>query len=320
MKVDIGIANNGRILYPPVLDGVKVEWQRRAAGKMTFELASEDALQIAEGNRAQLQIDGKNMFLGFITRIARSKAPVWKITAMDSTWYLIRNKDTYNYQNKTPTQVIRMVADDYQLSCGQLAETGYTIKSRCEQDTSLMDIILNALDEAMTYTKQMHILYDDNGLLTLKPLAAMQLPLLIDADTAEDYDFSSSIEDGVYNKIKIVHEDTKAGKRSIYIAQDSGNIAKWGVLQLTDKVQTRATAQPKANGLLSLYNRPKRLFTVKDALGDPRVRGGSLLGCVMDLGMQKVMQNLIVDSVAHEFTNEQHLMKSLKLWGGPFSV
>jgi len=320
MKADIAIMNNGTVLYPPVLDGIAVEWQRRgAAGKMVFEMAIDPALSFEEGDRVQLQIDGKNMFLGFIHRFERTKERKWAVVAHDSTWYLIQNKDTFNYQNKTATQLIRMIAEDYQLSCGQLDESGFVIKSRCEQDTSLMDIILNALDEVLTNAKQMYVLYDDNGQLTLKNVEAMRLDLLIDEETAEDYKFASNLENGVHNRIRIVHEDTEAGVRSIYTAQDSGNIAKWGVLQLTDKVQTRSTARAKAEALLSLHNRPMRTFSIQNALGDTRVRGGSLLPCIIDLGPYKVMQHLMAESVKHKFDDNRHLM-DLKLRGGMFGV
>jgi hypothetical protein len=320
LKAELAIANNGAILYLPVLEGIKVDWQRRgAAGKMTFEVAMDDACKLAEGDAAALKIDGQDMFRGYVTRYSRTKEMKWSVTAMDQLWYLIKNKDTYNYQNKTLSQVVRMVADDYQLTCGELQDCGYVIKSRCEQDTSLMEIILNAMDEVLTNARQMYVLFDDCGKLTLKNIESMRLDLLADDETAEDYEYASSIEEGVYNKIKIVHEDAEAGKRNIYVAQDSANMAKWGVLQMTDKVQTRATAAPKANALLSLYNRPKRTFSLKNMLGDPRVRGGSMIGCVMDLGQEKVKQFLIVESVTHDFTNRQHLMSST-LRGGMFSA
>lgn len=124
-----------------------------------------------------------------------------------------------------------MIAEDFQLNVGDLEDTGYTIGSRVEDNQTLFDIIQTALDETLKATSQMYVLYDDVGKLTLKNIGSMKLGLLIDEDTAGDFDYKSSITSQTYDKIKLSYENKDTGKREIFVAQDSSNINQWGVLQ-----------------------------------------------------------------------------------------
>ena len=68
-----------------------------------------------------------------------------------------------------------MVGADFNLNLGSIADTGYKIPSRVEDNTSLFEMIENALDLTMQNTKQMFVLYDDFGKLTLKNLSDMRV-------------------------------------------------------------------------------------------------------------------------------------------------
>ena len=129
-----------------------------------------------------------------------------------------------------------MIADDYALNVGTLEDTGYVIESRVEENTSLFEMIANALDLTLTNTGEMYVLYDDFGKLTLKSLSSMYVGvpgayLMIDEETGENFDYTSSIDENTYNKIKLTYDNEDTGYREVYIAQDSSNINKWGILQ-----------------------------------------------------------------------------------------
>ena len=210
-----------------------------------------------------------------------------------------------------------MIADDFNLKVGTLEDTGYVIGSRTEDDSTLFDIVQNALDETLQAKTKLYVLYDDVGKLTLKNIESMKLDLLIDADTIGDYSYTTSIDDQTYNQIKITFENQDSGKREVFIAKDSANINKWGLLQYTDSVELSTSGAAKAEALLKLYNSLTRTLSVSNALGDIRVRGGSSVIVKLGLGDINVQSYLMVESVTHNFTNGQHLM-DLKLRGGQF--
>lgn len=238
------------------------------------------------------------------------------ITVYDQLYYL-KNKDTYVYSNKTAAAVIRMIAEDFQLNVGALADTGYTIASRVEDSKTLFDIIQTALDETLKATSQMYVLYDDVGKLTLKNIGDMKLGLLVDNETAGDFDYKTSIASQTYDKVKLSYENKDTGKREIFIAQDGSSINQWGVLQYYEKIDSTANAKAMADALLSLYNTKTRTLKLKDVLGDVRVRAGTMLVVMLGLGDMNLSSYLMVEQVKHTFSNEQHVM-DLNMRGGTF--
>lgn len=319
MKVDLIIQHGNVIQYPAVAEGIELSLERKGTpGKLTFTVVKDEVLNFEEGDACKLTVDGVDVFFGFVFTKKRNKDRTISVTAYDQLRYL-KNKDTYVYENKTATEVVQMIAGDFQLRTGVLEDTGYKIASRTEADATLFDIIQNALDETLTARKQLFVLYDDVGRLTLRNIESMKLNLLLDAETMGDFDYKSTIDDSTYNQIKVVHEDSEKGKRLIYIAKDSSHINAWGVLQLTESVQEAVNGQATADGLLALYNTKTRTLTATDVLGDVRVRAGCSIVVQLELGDITVRNFMVVESVRHTFNEQQHLMQ-LKLRGGTFIV
>jgi len=313
------IQHGKQLMYPPVVEGVTIEWERAGQpGKLIFEVVKTDKLNFEEGDPCRFAVDGTPIFYGFVFEKGRkgSNPHVIQCVAYDQLYYL-KNKDTYVYENKTAADVIRMIAEDFQLQTGELADTGYTIASRVEDDQTLSDIVQHALDETLNNTGDMFILYDDVGKLTLRSLDSMKINMLIDENTAKDYDYKSSITSQTYNKIKLIFENTNTGAREVYVAQDSAHINQWGVLQYSEKLDNATNAKAMADALLGLYNTKTRTLKIQDALGDIRVRGGTLLVVMLGLGDINVSNYLMVEQVKHSFKEGQHLME-LKLRGGTF--
>ena len=176
----------------------------------------------------------KNVFYGFTFSKKRNKGPTIEVTAYDQLRYF-KNKDTYIIENETASAFHNRLVADFQLNAGVIEDTKYVIPSRVEDNKALFDISQNTLDLTLTNTKEMFILYDDFGKLTLKNINSMKLDFLVDDETGEDFDYTSSIDSQTYNKIKLAYDNTQTGKREIYITKDSNNINNWGVLQYFEK-------------------------------------------------------------------------------------
>lgn len=319
MKVDLIIQNGSTIYYPIVEEGISLSWDRKGSpGKLKFSVVKDSVLSFQEGNAVKLTVDGTDMFYGFVFTKSRSGSSpnVIEVTAYDQLRYF-KNKDTYVYSNKKASEVIKMIAEDFGLSVGELEDTKHVIGSRTEDNATLFDIAQNALDETLQAKTQLYVLYDKVGKLTLQNIENMKLNLLIDADTIGGYSYSSTIDKQSFNQIKITFENKDSGKREIFIAKDSANINKWGLLQYTDTVELSSSGAAKAEALLKLYNTKTRTLSISDALGDVRVHAGSSVIVKLGLGDINVQSYLLVESVTHKFKQEQHLM-DLKLRGGTF--
>lgn len=305
-----------------VEEGIEWSTERRSTpGKLTFKVLNDDILDFSEGSPVRMKVDGKEIFFGFVFKQQRDKKQLITVTAYDQLRYL-KNKDTIVYENKTASQFIRMIAEDYSLNVGKLEDTGYVIPSRVEENTSLFEMIENALDLTLTNKKEMFVLYDDFGKLTLKNISNMYVGkgdsyLMVDEETGENFDYTSSIDEETYNKIKLTYDNEETGCRDVYITQDSSNINKWGILQYFDTLSEGENGQAKADALLSLYNQKTRNLKITNALGDTRVRAGSMIVVNMDLGDVSLCNFMLVEKVCHTFKQNEHFM-DLTLRGGEF--
>ena len=317
MQVELLIQHGSKVFIPAVEEGITWATERKGCpGELQFKVIKDDVLTITEGDAVRLKVDGKNVFYGFIFKLKRDKQQIISVTAYDQLRYL-KNKDTYVYENKTAGELVKMIANDYNLQSGFIEDTGYTIPSRVEENTSLFDMIQNALDLTLQNQSYMYVLYDDFGKITLKGLDNMRLNLLIDEETGENFDYASSIDDQTYNRVKLTYDNEKTGTREVYISQDSNNMNTWGVLQYFDTLQEGENGAAKADALLSLYNKKTRNLSIKNAIGDTRVRAGSMVVVMLDLGDMKVNTLMLVEKSKHEFKESQHLM-TLTLRGGEF--
>ena len=215
-----------------------------------------------------------------------------------------------------------MIASDFSLQTGTIENTKYVIASRVEDNTSLFDMIENALDMTLQNKKQMFVLYDDFGRLTLKNISSMYVQnrgvyLMIDEETGENFDYTSSIDDDTYNKVKLTYDNEKTGKREVYIAKDSKHINEWGVLQYFDTLSKGENGQAKADALLQLYNKKTRNLKIKKVIGDTRVRAGSMIMVNLNLGDVKLKNFMLVEKAKHTFKLDEHYME-LTLRGGEF--
>lgn len=324
MNVELLIGNEAgtKAYQPAVIEGIEWSTERKnAPGKLVFKVLKDDVLDFSEGSPVRMRVDGENVFFGFVFKQQRAKDQIITVTAYDQLRYL-KNKDTKVYEGKTAAQFTRMIAEDFSLNVGVLEDTEYVIESRVEENTSLFEMIANALDMTLTNTGEMFVLYDDFGKLTLKSLYSMYVGvpgayLMIDEETGENFDYTSSIDDNTYNKIKLTYDNESSGKREIYIAQDSANMNRWGILQYFDTLQKGENGQAKADALLELYNKKTRNLKIKNAIGDNRVRGGSMVVINLNLGDVKLKNWMLVEKCSHTYKEGEHWM-DLTLRGGEF--
>ena len=276
--------SSGRIFECAVEEGVEWEIHRKGTpGKLTFNIIKDEVLGFNEGDVVRFDYDGHKIFFGFVFTKKRNDNRIISVTCYDQLRYF-KNKDTYVYANKTAAQVLQMVAKDFKLQTGIVANTKHVIASRVEDNQELFTIIDNALSDTLLNTGDLHVLYDDYGSLNLRNIKMLKSDLLIDIDSGESFEYTTSIDENTYNKIKLVRENKKTGKREIYIAQDSSKINEWGVLQMTDKLDEKANGKAKADGMLKLYNRKSRKLHINKVFGDPTIRGGSQVAVQLYLG------------------------------------
>lgn len=318
MNYELLIQNGGKAFQPIIEDGISLTRQRAGSpAKLEFTVVKDSLIAFNEGAAVSFKVDGKKVFFGYVFAKSRDKKQRIKVTCYDQLRYF-KNKDTYTYTNKTASELLLMVANDFKLKTGSIADSGFKIASRVEDNSTLFDIVQNAIDETLNNTGKMFVLYDDFGALTLTAAENLAVGILVDDETAQDFEYTSSIDGETYNRIKLVRENEKTKKREVFIVEDAGTMGKWGILQYFDTVDEKENGQSKAASLLNLHNKRTRTLTIKGVLGNVDVRGGSYLMVKLYIGDETINDVMMVEAVTHTFTNDIHMM-DLTLTGKGFT-
>lgn len=310
------IQHGDRVFSPSVKDGITLEWERTgSAGKLTFTVIKKvdgDPMDFQEGDAVCFYYDKKPIFMGYVFTKKRDREHHIEVTCYDQIRYL-KNKYTYVFENKTATQIIQALTKDFNLKTGEMDNTAYVIPAIAEENKSALDIILTVLEETLLNTGNMFTMYDDFGQLKLKDSANMVSNVLIFEESAENFDYTSSIDSETYNSIVLYYKGEN-DKIQVFTASSPSSIKQWGTLRYFEEVKNPTIAQNKANWLLKLYNRKTRELKITGAFGSPDVRGGTLIPVRLNLGDIVTNNYMLVQKVTHNF-EEDHYTMDLTLEG-----
>ena len=155
--------------------------------------------------------------------------------------------------------------------------------------------------------------YDDGNGVALREAGNMISNVVIgDKSLLTDYTYKTDIDSQTYNSIKLARPNKSTGLWETFVAQDSNNIAQWGLLQLyqtVDEDANDAQIQAQAQVSLQYYNQRMRTISVS-SLGVPGLRAGQMvLMKVPDLGDINLDQYVLLEKVTHTWKNETHTME-----------
>jgi len=288
--------------------------RKGAPGKITFSCMADEILNIEEGNAVSFREDGTELFYGYIFTLKRDKSNKIDVTVYDQLRYF-KNKATYVIENKKASDVLKAILADYKFGVGEISNTNYTIPSLVEDTQELFDIVQNVSDEELKNSGILYVLYDNCGQICYKNFEEMLVQIVIDEETGQNFDYTSTIDNDTFNSIKLIFDNEDTGKREVYIAKDSSTIAKWGFLEYTDTLKEGENGKAKADALLKLYNTKTKSLKVTGCAGDSRVRAGCCVVARLNLGDLKIDNLMLVEKCTHEYKNGLHTM-DLTLRGG----
>jgi len=277
------------------------------AGSLEISMIKDNQFTINNGDVVSFRLDGEKVFYGYVFTIDHGKDDSMKVAAYDQTRYLL-SSDTYVLSNITATDVVRRICTDIGLKIGHLADTRHRL-SLVEDGKKLMDIVFSALDKTLIATEKIYVLYDDFGEIILRDAEDMTVDIVIGDDSLMfNWAHQRSIDKDTYNRIKLVRDNKETGRRDVYIAQDSANIARWGRLQFhqsVDENMNNAQIQELLDALIAVKNRETRTLKI-DAHGDIRVRAG----CYVPIRIEEldVDQFFLVNECTHQISGGDHTM------------
>ena len=317
--------------------------QNGSAGKLEFTIVKkthasvEDEVSFPEGAIAIFRYKGVEVFRGRVFIKQRDKEQHISCTAYDSLRYFkneVSPRVLGLHQGTTTTKILNWLCstqtNSFTKGDGKDAfrETNVNITWNEVEPKTLFDIMEEV--EAQTREKDpkhtIYTLYDDCGKLYYKSLDDMKLDLVIDETALENFSYTTSLDDETYNRVMVYWDDdegstTKTKKTTseeravagayIYPEKDENNpnIEAWGVLQLTQKIDSSVpNPQDHAKKLLEIHNKKSRDLTLQGVLGDVRARAGASPILYMHLGDMGAQQYAFITKARHTFENKFHTM------------
>ncbi len=276
------------------------------AGVITFTVKKDSSILMEEGSRVFLKYDDVPYFSGFVFKKSYKNGNGIEVTAYDQLRYL-KTQDTYVFNGITAKHAIAIICNDFKLVTGEFQDTGYKLPSLIFDNKNILDIVSDLLTCTMTKTKQIFILKDNAGLIELRNIYNNISDIIIDPEcNMFEYDYTRSIDDNTYNQIKLVQDNKTTGSRDLYIARDSSTIAKWGLLQMTEKVDDNLNAaqiKAMADAYLSLKNKVQKNLSL-NVIGDKRIRSGNVI-CV-NMPEINISELLLCTEAKHTFESTSH--------------
>lgn len=292
-----------------------VSWETHRTGSpgtLKFTLVKAGDLNFLEGDTVRLSEDGELQFFGWVFTKSKNRWGEIEVTCYDRIRYLKANA-SYAFYDQAAGDILRQIAGDLQIDVSAVEDTGYRIPAVLEDDQGCLDILESALQQTLLNTGRIYNLYDDGKGLCLRDAAQMISNVIIGQSSyLTDYTYETDIDQQTYNSVKLARPNEGTGRTDTFVAQHSGNIAQWGLLQLyqsVDKEANDAQVQAQALATLEYYNRRLRSLKVS-SMGVPGLRAGQMvLMKIPDLGDISLDQYMLIESITHTWENDVHTME-----------
>lgn len=231
----------------------------RLPGTFKFTVNKAGDLSFVEGDIVRFTVDGQLQFYGWVFTKTKDRWGVIDVVCYDRLRYF-KNSASYAFYDMTAGDILKQMAADMQIDVGAIADTGYKLPSLIEQDQTCSDIAEAAIQQTLLNTGTMYVMYDDgNGIALQEPANMISDTIIGECSLLTDYSYKTDIDQQTYNSVKLSRPNEQTGKKEIFIAQDSANIARWGLLQIYQSIDgavNDAQATAPGGGNAQLLQRP----------------------------------------------------------------
>ncbi|MEC2064989.1 XkdQ/YqbQ family protein [Bacillus inaquosorum] len=289
------------------LEGHRYQAPRSIEATIVVKQGDQTYYSVTEGDTVLFKWKGKELFRGIVFARTPDEHTL-AFSAYDMLQYLVKNQDVYVFSNQRADQMIRRIANDFQIPTTSIANTGHTIKSLViKNDTTLYDIILKALKQTKSQTGRHYQLYSEKGKLGLRAWPdPSEVWVLETGVNITGYQYSTSINDTATRVVLRRQKDNKTYKAS---AKDNSGLNKYGVLQYTETVTddiNQAQLQQRADVRLAEKKGVKKELKNIQAVGIPEVQSG--LPVYISIPEAGIKKTYWVDTDRHEFKGTKHTM------------
>lgn len=294
---------------------------RKNSPARSLQLDLMDDPSLGENNRADVDVysgnhlifleDGVELFRGIIMSQTRTQDMVLSVTAYDYAIYLSNNKDGFSYKKKTVTEIFMDVCKRYGISRGSVASVFYKIPVLVEPNTTVYDILCNALSKNYKATGERLYIISKGGQLHL--IRRKEQITKVVLETGQEGSAYGNITQYSYSK-----DISNTKTRLKLISQKGKVVAKWFDSDLEQKIGMMQDVQTPDDDIknkqmktlvitmLDGLKKPAESLTVT-AFGISTIYSGvAVYISIPEIG---VGRTFYVDSDTHTWDGDYHTMQ-----------
>lgn len=263
-------------------------------------------IYVDEGDQLTYRYNGKLRFIGIVFDMEITSDGSLRAVAYDSNVYLTKSKDTRIFTNKKASDIIKILAQDFEIPLGDIEDTGYVIPYLKLPNKSLSDMVKVALKRTRQQTGKRFFISNKAGRLTLTSVAKPQKYFVFkDGSNLISAKYSRSIEDMI-TQVRVI--GGPKGKETSVIVKDDTKRKQYGVIQALEILDEKATAsqvKQRASTILKESSQVAESLSV-EVLGIPEVDVGSAVYVINE--MTQTNGAYFVESVSHKYSSAMHTM------------
>ncbi len=300
----------------------KCTWSGRknsAARSLQLELLDDPDLgeenragiDVYEGNHLIFLEDDAELFRGIIMTQQRNHERKLVVTAYDSAIYLVNNRDAFVYNRKSLTEIFLAVCKKYGITRGECAPVKYKIPEIAETNTTIYDVLCQAMSKTYYATGERYFIMVKNGQLNLVRRNEQVTKLVLETGSVDseygnliEYNYSKSIAN-TKTRLKLVSENGEATAKW----RDAELEAKLGVMHDLQEPGNDIPAKKLKTQVVTMLNelkRPQEAISV-NAVGDSSIYTGiAVYIYIPELGIERTFY---VDADTHTWEGDFHTMR-----------
>ena len=300
----------------------KVTWSgRKNSPARSLQLQLLDDPGLGEENRPGIDVysgnflifleDNEELFRGIIMKQSRTQERSITITAYDDAIYLANNKGSFKYKKKTLTYVFLDVCKRFGISRGDAVGVKYKIPVLVDVNTTIYDLLCNALSQTYKATGERFFILSKKGQLFLIKRKEQISKFVLETGAEgspygnlTQYSYSKDISE-TRTRLKLISEKgkTKAEWADYDLEEKIGMMQD---IQVPDDTIKKKKLKTMAVTMLEELKKPKESLTIT-AFGISTVYTGmAVYISIPEIGIGRTFY---VDADSHTWDGDYHTMK-----------
>lgn len=260
------------------------------------------------GDQCVMYEDNNELFRGMIISHKQTKKKRLEITAYDNAYYLVNNKDSFCYTNKTATQIFNDCTTRLGMTGGTVVDTEYVIPELPKAKTTYYDVMLDSLSMTYKATGCRYYISSQNGNLHLLRRCENTLQWVLEVGAnITDYEYTQSIA-GIKTRVRLLSKEDAVVYEEVNTELEE-KIGSFMDVDSVDDDYNEAQMKELVESVFAEKGMPTKTLKVSGIGITDAISGGCVYVIIPHLGIKRTFY---IDEDTHTFTRRSHTM-TLKL-------